>query len=109
MLQGTASGAGKSVLTPALGRIFLQHGYRVAPFKAQNMSLNSFLTRDGKVMGRAQAVQAQAGRLDPHARMNPVLLQPAGETASQVIIDGRPATCRSGRCRTFPDCTGCWD
>lgn len=90
MLQGTTSNAGKSVLTAAFCRILLQDGLRVAPFKAQNMSLNSFVTRDGLEMGRAQVVQAQACRLDPDIRMNPVLLKPASDVGSQVIVNGRP-------------------
>ncbi len=90
MFQGTSSNAGKSVLTAALCRILLQDGVRVAPFKAQNMSLNSFVTHDGLEMGRAQVVQAQAARLDPEVRMNPVLLKPNSDTGSQVIINGRP-------------------
>ncbi len=90
MIQGTTSDAGKSVLTAALCRILLQDGVRVAPFKAQNMSLNSFVTRDGLEMGRAQVVQAQAARLDPDVRMNPVLLKPSSEVGSQVIVMGRP-------------------
>lgn len=90
MFQGTSSNAGKSVLTAALCRILLQDGVRVAPFKAQNMSLNSFVTRDGLEMGRAQVVQAQAARLDPDVRMNPVLLKPNSDTGSQVIVHGRP-------------------
>ncbi|MBS3780680.1 MAG: threonine-phosphate decarboxylase, partial [Desulfovermiculus sp.] len=90
MFQGTGSNAGKSILTAALGRILLQDGYRVAPFKAQNMSLNSFVTRDGKEMGRAQVVQAQACKLDPDVRMNPVLIKPNSETGSQVIVRGQP-------------------
>jgi len=89
MLQGTSSNAGKSVLTAALCRILLQDGYRVAPFKAQNMSLNSFVTRNGEEMGRAQVVQAQACRLDPDVRMNPVLLKPSSDVGSQIIINGR--------------------
>ncbi len=89
MFQGTASNAGKSVLTAALCRILLQDGVRVAPFKAQNMSLNSFVTLDGLEMGRAQVVQAQAARLDPDVRMNPVLLKPNSDTGSQVIINGQ--------------------
>jgi cobyric acid synthase CobQ/L-threonine-O-3-phosphate decarboxylase len=90
MFQGTGSNAGKSVLTAAMCRILLQDGYRVAPFKAQNMSLNSFVTRDGGEMGRAQVVQAQACRLEPDVRMNPVLLKPNSDTGSQVIVNGRP-------------------
>jgi cobyric acid synthase CobQ/L-threonine-O-3-phosphate decarboxylase len=89
MFQGTGSNAGKSVLTAALCRILLQDGFDVAPFKAQNMSLNSFVTRDGGEMGRAQAVQAQACRLDPDVRMNPVLLKPNSDTGSQIIIHGK--------------------
>jgi adenosylcobyric acid synthase len=89
MFQGTSSNAGKSVLTAALCRILLQDGVQVAPFKAQNMSLNSFVTHDGLEMGRAQVVQAQAARLDPDVRMNPVLLKPNSDTGSQVIICGR--------------------
>jgi adenosylcobyric acid synthase len=90
MFQGTSSNAGKSVLTAALCRILLQDGVRVAPFKAQNMSLNSFVTLQGEEMGRAQVVQAQAARLDPDVRMNPVLLKPNSDTGSQVIVKGRP-------------------
>jgi cobyric acid synthase CobQ/L-threonine-O-3-phosphate decarboxylase len=90
MFQGTGSNAGKSILCAALCRILLQDGLRVAPFKAQNMSLNSYVTRDGGEMGRAQVVQAQACRLDPDVRMNPVLLKPNSDTGSQVIILGKP-------------------
>ncbi|ADH86284.1 cobyric acid synthase [Desulfurivibrio alkaliphilus] len=90
MLQGTGSDAGKSVMAAALCRILLQDGLRVAPFKAQNMSLNSFVTHDGLEMGRAQVVQAQAARLDPDVRMNPVLLKPSSEVGSQVIVNGQP-------------------
>lgn len=91
MFQGTSSNAGKSVLTAALCRILRQDGVRVAPFKAQNMSLNSFVTREGLEMGRAQVVQAQACRVEPEARMNPILLKPNSDTGSQVIVMGRPA------------------
>jgi len=90
MFQGTSSNAGKSILTAAFCRILLQDGYRVAPFKAQNMSLNSHVTFGGGEMGRAQVVQAQACRLDPDVRMNPVLLKPNSDTGSQVIVLGKP-------------------
>ncbi len=90
MLQGTSSNAGKSVLTAALCRILFQDGIRVAPFKAQNMSLNSFIDRNGGEMGRAQVVQAQACRLEPDVRMNPILLKPNSDTGCQVIVRGKP-------------------
>ena len=90
MLLGTGSDVGKSVLVAGLCRVLLQEGLRVAPFKAQNMSLNSYVTRDGGEMGRAQVVQAQACRLDPDVRMNPVLLKPSSDVGSQVIVNGRP-------------------
>jgi cobyric acid synthase CobQ/L-threonine-O-3-phosphate decarboxylase len=90
MIQGTCSNAGKSVLAAAFCRILLQDGLRVAPFKAQNMALNSFVTLDGGEMGRAQVTQAQACRLEPDVRMNPVLLKPSSDTGSQVIVMGRP-------------------
>lgn len=89
MFQGTSSNAGKSVLTAALCRILHQDGRAVAPFKSQNMSLNSFVTRDGLEMGRAQVVQAQACRIEPEARMNPILLKPNSDTGSQVILLGK--------------------
>ncbi len=90
MFQGTCSNAGKSILTAAFCRILLQDGLSVAPFKAQNMSLNSYVTHQGEEMGRAQVVQAQAARLDPDVRMNPVLLKPSSDTGSQVIVMGKP-------------------
>nr|WP_321513594.1 cobyric acid synthase [uncultured Pseudodesulfovibrio sp.] len=90
MLQGTSSNAGKSVLAAAFCRIFLQDGYNVAPFKAQNMSLNSYVTDQGGEMGRAQVTQAMACRLKPDVRMNPVLLKPGSDTGSQVIVMGQP-------------------
>jgi cobyric acid synthase CobQ len=90
MLQGTGSDVGKSVIAAALCRIFLQDGFRVAPFKSQNMALNSFVTKDGGEMGRAQVVQAQACRIEPHVDMNPILLKPMSDVGSQVIVEGRP-------------------
>jgi len=90
MLQGTCSDAGKSIVTAAFCRVLLQDGYDVAPFKAQNMSLNSYVTPNGGEIGRAQAVQAEACRLDPDVRMNPVLLKPCSDTGSQVIVWGKP-------------------
>ncbi len=90
MLQGTCSDAGKSILSAALCRIFRQDGFHVAPFKSQNMSLNSFVTLQGDEMGRAQVVQAQAAKVDPDCRMNPVLLKPNSDTGSQIIVTGQP-------------------
>ncbi len=90
MFQGTCSDAGKSILTAALCRVLARDGLSVAPFKAQNMSLNSFVTMQGEEMGRAQVVQAQASFKAPDCRMNPVLLKPNSDTGSQVIVQGKP-------------------
>ena len=90
MVQGTTSHAGKSVLAAALCRMYARRGFRVAPFKAQNMALNSFVTPDGGELGRSQAYQARAAGVDPHVDMNPVLLKPSSDATSQVIVLGRP-------------------
>ncbi|MFP4611521.1 MAG: cobyric acid synthase [Thiohalophilus sp.] len=89
MIQGTTSDAGKSIMVTGLCRLFANRGQRVAPFKPQNMALNSAVSVDGGEIGRAQAVQAQAARLAPHTDMNPVLIKPASDTGAQIIIQGR--------------------
>ncbi|NPD32352.1 cobyric acid synthase [Eggerthellaceae bacterium zg-997] len=97
MVQGTMSGVGKSLIAAGLCRVLAQDGLRVAPFKAQNMALNSHVTFDGCEIGRAQAVQAQAAGIEPEAIMNPVLLKPTGPMGSQVIVRGRPIGTMSAR------------
>lgn len=90
MIQGTMSNVGKSVLAAALCRILKEDGYKTAPFKSQNMALNSYITRDGLEMGRAQVMQAEAAGIEPSADMNPILLKPTSDIGSQVIVRGKP-------------------
>lgn len=97
MVQGTMSNAGKSLLAAGLCRIFRQDGYRVAPFKSQNMALNSFITREGLEMGRAQVMQAEAAGIAPSVLMNPVLLKPTSDVGSQVIVNGEVLGTMSAR------------
>ena len=88
MIQGTMSNAGKSLVTAGLCRVFKQDGYKVAPFKSQNMALNSFITKEGLEMGRAQVMQAEACGIEPSVNMNPILLKPTNDVGSQVIVNG---------------------
>ena len=92
MIQGTMSSAGKSLIVAGLCRIFKQDGYKVAPFKSQNMALNSFITEDGLEMGRAQVMQAEAAGILPEVEMNPILLKPTSDKGSQIIINGKVMT-----------------
>lgn len=116
LVAGTTSDAGKSVVTAGICRWLARKGVRVAPFKAQNMSLNSFVTRDGAEIGRAQAMQAAAARVEPSALMNPVLLKPGSDRGSQVVLLGRPVgevTARGyhteRQTRLLPTVTDCLD
>ena len=88
MIQGTMSNAGKSILVGGLCRVFRQDGYKTAPFKSQNMALNSYITKEGLEMGRAQVMQAEAAGIEPCVEMNPILLKPTNDTGSQVIVNG---------------------
>jgi adenosylcobyric acid synthase len=97
MIQGTMSNAGKSLIAAGLCRVFRQDGYRVAPFKAQNMALNSFITKEGLEMGRAQVVQAEAAGVEPSVLMNPILLKPTSDMGSQVIVNGEVRATLSAR------------
>jgi len=97
MLQGTGSHVGKSLLTAALCRILRQDGYSVAPFKSQNMALNSYVTPDGLEIGRAQALQAEACGIEPEVEMNPILLKPSGEMSAQVVVMGKPLSNMTAR------------
>ncbi len=97
MLQGTGSNVGKSALAAGLCRIFYQDGFKVVPFKSQNMALNSYVTKDGGEMGRAQVVQAEAAGIDPIVEMNPILLKPSGNACSQVVVMGKPVGTKSAK------------
>ena len=90
MIQGTMSNAGKSIITAGILRVLKQDGYNAAPFKSQNMALNSYITADGLEMGRAQVMQAEAAGIAPCVEMNPILLKPTSDVGSQVIVNGTP-------------------
>lgn len=96
-ILGTASDVGKTLVTAGLGRILFRKGIRVAPFKSQNMALNSFATAEGGEMGRAQVLQARACGLEPHVDMNPILLKPEGDRRSQVVVQGNVWGSRDAR------------
>ncbi|MCE3199322.1 cobyric acid synthase [Paenibacillus sonchi] len=97
MIQGTASDVGKSLVTAAIGRIMTRDGYRTAPFKSQNMALNSYVTEDGREIGRAQGMQAEAFGITATTDMNPILLKPSGEMSAQIVVHGVPHTALSAR------------
>ncbi len=105
MVLGTASHVGKSLITAGFCRLLAEAGHRVAPFKAQNMALNSYVTREGGEIGRAQVAQAEAAGVEPHVDMNPILLKPMGG-ASQVVVEGTPIGVRSAR-ETLPAQSSC--
>ena len=88
MVVGTMSSSGKSFITAGLCRIFMKDGKKTVPFKSQNMALNSYITKNGLEMGRAQVMQAEAARVEPDVRMNPILLKPTSNMGSQVIVNG---------------------
>src|SRR5205807_8229127 len=97
MIQGTGSSVGKSVVTAALCSYFRQEGFRVAPFKSQNMSNNSFVTSSGGEIGRAQAFQAQVCGIEPAVEMNPILLKPSSEMGAQVVVLGKAVSVMTPR------------
>src|SRR5450759_2536447 len=101
MVQGTTSDAGKTTLVAGLCRVLARRGVRVAPFKPQNMALNSAVTADGGEIGRAQALQAMAARVAPHTDFNPVLLKPSSDTGAQIIIHGK--ACHDMDARAYHD------